>query len=236
MVPSTRLFPANGKGRDLVVGDVHGCFRTLARALDELAFDPARDRLFGVGDLVNRGPHSADALEWLETRFEAVTVGNHEVPVRDWFRSKLLKARRRGEGWLRDIPPSDYQRWWDALSALPLAITIETAYGPVGVVHAEAPYPEWTRAVELLENGSDEDIEMVLLGYETKEEQAEARSRPVKGLRALVHGHWPVTKVAPILDRWNIDTGAGVGTRQRLSVLEVNAPEMFAWTFDVDES
>ena len=48
----------NENGRDLVVGDVHGCFRTLDHALSEFGFDPSRDRLFGVGDLVNRGPHS----------------------------------------------------------------------------------------------------------------------------------------------------------------------------------
>lgn len=77
-------------GRDIVVGDVHGCFRTLERALGEIAFDPSRDRLFGVGDLVNRGPHSADAVEWLDSRFDVVTLGNHDVAVRSWFRSKLL--------------------------------------------------------------------------------------------------------------------------------------------------
>ena len=59
---------------------VHGCFRTLARALAELDFDPERDRLFGVGDLVNRGPHSVEALEWLERRFEAVALSYPSAP------------------------------------------------------------------------------------------------------------------------------------------------------------
>ena len=53
----------NQAGRDLVVGDVHGCFRTLARALSQLEFDPSCDRLFGVGDLVDRGPHSEGRLD-----------------------------------------------------------------------------------------------------------------------------------------------------------------------------
>ena len=222
-------------GCDIVVGDVHGCFRTLERALGEIAFDPARDRLFGVGDLINRGPHSADALEWLESRFEAVTLGNHDVAVRSWFRSKLLNVPEEAEGWLCGIPPSDYRRWWDALASLPPALTIETDHGPIGAVHAEAPDLDWDRAVELLETGVDEAYGIALLGHDTREDQDAARARPVKGLRALVHGHWPVEKVAPILNRWNIDTGAGTGRRQRLSLLEVNAPEMQAWTLDVDE-
>ena len=236
--PVVPVIPRNRApgGRDIVVGDVHGCFRTLERALREIAFDPARDRLFGVGDLVNRGPHSVDALEWLESRFEAVTLGNHDVAVRSWFRSKLLNDPEEvAEGWLLDIPPSDYRRWWDALASLPPALTIETDHGPIGVVHAEAPDPDWTHAVELLEAGVDEAYGIALLGHETREDQDAARARPVKGLRALVHGHWPVEEVAPILNRWNMDTGAGIGRRQRLSLLLVNAPEIQVWKFDVDE-
>ena len=34
--------------------------------MDALDFDPERDRLFAVGDLVNRGPHSHEAIDWLE--------------------------------------------------------------------------------------------------------------------------------------------------------------------------
>ena len=42
----TRTVDLNPSGRDLVVGDVHGCFRTLNRALREVGFDPECDRLF----------------------------------------------------------------------------------------------------------------------------------------------------------------------------------------------
>ena len=44
-----------------------------------------------------------------------------------------------------------------------------------------------------------------------------------------------VEEVAPVLNRWNVATGAGIGRRQRLSLLQVNRPEMQAWTFEVDE-
>ena len=90
-MPSARVrtFAANACGRDFVVGDVHGCFRTLERALAELQFDADRDRLFGVGDLVNRGPHSVEAVDWLEQRFTAVTLGNHDRAALRWFEEKL---------------------------------------------------------------------------------------------------------------------------------------------------
>ena len=56
----------NRAGRDFVAGDIHGCYRTLERALAGVGFEPGQDRLFSAGDLVNRGPHSTEALERLE--------------------------------------------------------------------------------------------------------------------------------------------------------------------------
>ena len=140
-------FPPNPDGRDFVVGDVHGCFRTLEHALDTLYFDSTRDRLFGVGDLVNRGPHSADALEWLEQRFTSVALGNHDRAVRSWFTARRGTAPPTGSEWLNALPSVDHCRWHDALAALPLAITIATPYGAIGIVHAEVPLPHWSQAV-----------------------------------------------------------------------------------------
>ena len=64
-----------------VIGDLQGCFRTLDRLLQKLRFDPAADRVLLVGDLVNRGPRSAEVLRWavsLGDRLEAV-LGNHDL-------------------------------------------------------------------------------------------------------------------------------------------------------------
>ena len=235
MATHTRIAGLNETGRDLVVGDVHGCFRTLDRALSELDFDSSVDRLFGVGDLVNRGPHSDEALIWLEDRFDAVTLGNHERPVRDWFQAKVLGSRERASGWLRKVPRADYPRWLRVLDDMPLALTIKTAHGFVGVLHAQVPDPDWGRAVEMLSTGEPGITDIALLGFENAEDEARARARPVGGVRTLVHGHWPVAEVEPALNRWNIDTGAGHQGLGRLSLLEVNAPELRSWTFEVDD-
>lgn len=68
-----------------VIGDVHGCARTLAALLAAMPFMPHRDHLWLVGDLVNRGPDSAGVLRWamrmeglLGERFACV-LGNHDV-------------------------------------------------------------------------------------------------------------------------------------------------------------
>ena len=116
----TRTVRANPCGRDLVVGDVHGCFRTLDRALTELRFDTDSDRLFGVGDLVDRGPHSAEALVWLETRFEAVVMGDRERPLLYWFDPHRRPSSLRRPDWLRRVPRTQHRRWRAALARMPV--------------------------------------------------------------------------------------------------------------------
>lgn len=63
------------------VGDLQGCLDPLQQLLDEVSFDPAVDRLWLVGDLVNRGPKSLETLRFLYSIRQSLVVclGNHDL-------------------------------------------------------------------------------------------------------------------------------------------------------------
>ena len=82
------------------IGDIQGCYATFRRLLDQIRFEPARDRLWLVGDLVNRGPQSLATLRFVKelgTRVVTVSSGLHTSGVMDFADLNGTKAydRRR---------------------------------------------------------------------------------------------------------------------------------------------
>ena len=175
---------ANTLGRDLVIGDLHGHFDTLEHALADLEFKPGRDRLFSVGDLVDRGPRPEAALEWLVEGRIAAVRGNHEQMMIDTLTtmggrlSKSGPARMwadNGGTWWWDLEEQDttgrtrrgrdhhrrLEQWVKALRDVPYLRTVETARGRVGIVHTTAHYhSQWGQIVEMVQALAARDTEM----------------------------------------------------------------------------
>lgn len=65
-----------------VIGDIHGCYDNFVQMLDLIEFEPGFDKLFLVGDYIDRGPQSYQMLQWIEENhtYDCYNLvrGNHE--------------------------------------------------------------------------------------------------------------------------------------------------------------
>ena len=75
----------NIQGRDFVVGDIHGCWSLVEQFLEFVEFNTSKDRLFGCGDLVDRGPDNVKCLDLLYQPWYHQVGGNHEEMTVEYF-------------------------------------------------------------------------------------------------------------------------------------------------------
>lgn len=63
------------------IGDIQGCYTSFTHLLELIGFSPSRDRLWLVGDLINRGPDSLAVLRWAKQHENSLSVvlGNHDL-------------------------------------------------------------------------------------------------------------------------------------------------------------
>lgn len=208
-------FGPNAMGRDFVVGDIHGCYGLLMGELQRRNFDKTKDRLFSVGDLVDRGPDSHKCLSLpYEPWFYAVR-GNHELLMHDavnggdqalWFTNGGTWALEHDMGDLRILVN-------DMMERLPLAMQVEVNGKQIGIIHADVTSDQWGEFNEQRDVWSRHRIGRVTRDF-----------RPVKGIDLVVVGH-TILKRRHIKDNvLHIDTGAfHTGKLEVLNLAEIAA-------------
>jgi serine/threonine protein phosphatase 1 len=216
-----RRLAANSKGRDLAVGDIHGHFARLQRCLDAVGFDPLVDRLFSVGDLVDRGPHSEQALHWLAQPWFHPVQGNHEALAITYLRGGRLDLdmyRAAGGGWFLDLPSSEQLRFVEVFANLPLALEVPTEAGLIGLLHADSPFADWPTLRRRLQAEDDPQVREVCQW--SRRRLKEGDTQRVQGLAALLVGHTPVLQVKQLGNVWHLDTGGW--SSGHFSLLDMN--------------
>ena len=218
---------ANTMGRDFVVGDLHGSLALLERSLHSIAFNKQQDRLFCVGDLIDRGRDSQQLIEWLANPWFHACMGNHEAVMLDYVatRSRDLAAtwQQFGGGWFFDLPLATQRCIAKKVrDHCHFAIEIQSTQGTpeFGIVHADVPYQlGWQEFKQALME--EEQIRQQTLW--SRERGRGDVQTAVEGIGTLVCGHEIVVKAHKRANVWLLDTGAYLSgiDRGKLSILEL---------------
>ena len=208
-VSRVKRFAANTAGRDFAVGDIHGHFTRLQAALDAAGFDPAVDRLFSVGDLVDRGPECEDVIKWLNKPWFHPVRGNHDDYVCRFDTCDIGNWMYNGGTWFVGMPLNEQQNYQVMFQDLPIAIEVETAQGLIGIVHADCPFQSWGQLrAELESPESSKRLKQVQNSCMWSRSRVENRDMtPVSDMRAVVVGHTPLRQPMVLGNVHHIDTG-----------------------------
>lgn len=141
-----------------VIGDIQGCFDELTLLLDKIGYVPGVDRLYLVGDLVNRGPDSLKVLRWaFQERAHVQTVlGNHDLHLLAC--AVGVGKLKQGDTLAEILTADDRVALLDWLRFQPLLITLDD----VMIVHAGI-MPAWD---EDLARALADEVSSVLAGHD----------------------------------------------------------------------
>jgi serine/threonine protein phosphatase 1 len=223
--------PANTVGVDYICGDIHGCFGKLQQSLELVEFDETVDRLFALGDLIDRGPDNHLALEYLNKPWFNSILGNHELllceAVYNKYRGRWADVWFTNGGRWGVIDKQYTFECFDAFRQLPLAIELELPGDKsVGLVHAEFDsnvMANWPSLVTRLDGiradefsfDNNRVVEMMVWNRNKRKmantifnRPGDRVQQPIQGIDHIFHGHDIVNRIESVGNCTYIDTGS----------------------------
>jgi len=225
-------FEKNTAGRDFAVGDIHGNFTRLQSAIDAIGFDPVVDRLFSVGDLVDRGPECRLALEWLDKPWFHAVRGNHDDYVCRFDTCDVENWVYNGGSWFAGMAWDEQREFAAQFRDLPIAIEVETDAGLIGILHADCPFPSW-HELQFELTGQHEHKRTKLVKNTCMWSRSRFELEDTSGVAdvlAVVVGHTPLRAPVVLGNVYHIDTAGwlpsngGYFTLLNLATLESIPP------------
>lgn len=146
-----RQIPINTKGTDYIIGDIHGQYSKLISKLTEINFDYSKDRLFSVGDFLDRGPENVECYYLLFEDWFFAVRGNHEDMLA-YYNNKgsyYPYAEDNGQRWFIALQDKSLQKAISSdLDCLPYIIELQSPNGWIGIVHASPVGYNWFETTE----------------------------------------------------------------------------------------
>ncbi|ABM17508.1 metallophosphoesterase [Marinobacter sp. G11] len=212
----------NLQGKDWLCGDIHGQYEELLYTMEQNGFNPFLDRVFLLGDLVDRGPQSKELLNWaLFTSNVYSVMGNHELTFAAGAWSPRHRQRHLSMGgqWSDQLAFEEYRRLAQlCIKSFPLTITLECEQGTLGLVHAQSPSDDWLDAQRA------SVTERFAVDCTWPWNRAQGPAQIIKGVTAVVSGHIGMNEIVRRGNQFWIDTLEQTG-----NITLIPAAEIFKW-------
>lgn len=231
MTNLVQRFTQNEFGKDWLVGDIHGYYEELMLALKSKNFNFEKDRLFAVGDLVDRGSESEKVVQLVEENWFISVRGNHDQFIIDQFDSERILFGGKYQRYDRVVRIYEKENHWfkaldepiraylaKILMTLPYVIELETHGIKIGVSHAGVPmkYDDWNEFI--LELPNRKVRERTLRTREPAAVVELGRLRAIENIDITVHGHTTFDKPVYGTFSYFIDTFGKTGQFNLIAV------------------
>lgn len=229
--------PINSVGKDFIVGDIHGEYHLLIKAMKKINFRRDVDRIICTGDLIDRGPNSSSVLDLLNEDFFFSTIGNHEEMLLKYSSSKIKMEYYwypNGGEWWKKLNVQSQQHYVTLIqNSMPVLITIQFDGFQIGIVHADFPLNlSWHAAMQKISNGG-----ISLNNFLWRRTRIENKTSDViEGVNHVLLGHTPLEHITTLGNCIFIDTGCGHSASNHirnpsLTICEISRGEFKYYNF-----
>ncbi|WP_087024115.1 metallophosphoesterase [Thaumasiovibrio subtropicus] len=227
--------------RVFVVGDIHGKLDCFKSALTAIGFNPSTDLVIAVGDLIDRGPQSAETLTFLATHPWFISVaGNHELMMSNamsvWTKRDRSPEQQRlidiwfknGADWTKAYSYEELVALNEVVESMPCAMTCLLSDGrTVGISHAQPHSLDWT---EMQQWQGDMRVNPRWIWGRTRIKGEPAGV--VENVDLTIHGHTRSEHVVHVANSQFIDTASMDDYRGPFTFLELNSGEYYPYRQD----
>ena len=216
-----KSYKANDLGKDYICSDIHGHFYLLEEQLAAVEFDKSIDRLFCLGDLIDRSYDSVLVLDYLKQPWFYSILGNHEIMLIDVCESQNQETKNQwhfwGGDWAEDLDYDDLEVYYQAFLKLPIAIELELkSRKSIGLVHANLPgNADWNEVKSHLDKISGTNINSyepllreMLWEKAPLFENYSIAIEAVKNIDHVFHGHTIIEEMITLENRTFMDLGS----------------------------
>ena len=215
-----KKYESNLVGNDYVFGDIHGMYDYFKYCLKKLNFDKTKDRVFCLGDLIDRGNENLEMLALLNEKWFYSIIGNHEQMFMEYMLGEIdsYAYYYNGGEWTNKYTHEELMPYYYLVYKLPLVIQV----GNVGLVHGDINYTYWDDFINNLYN----NYENCIWG---KNRISRNIYNNIIGIDKVILGHTVLSYPTELGNTLYIDTG-GV-FKQRLTCYNINSSELtsFEW-------